>query len=262
MRRLGLCRAHTAQPSGLRLAAATTTGDCCSPIPSHVSSLLSLAPLLASFLSPPSPLGSLPLSHAASGIYSCPFLNFGPSRDPDDVEYDISLGKAIDVLRVDYSKSFDRDHCFNCDIYDESVQLEIGDPVSMKPVRGKKAYTTALRGLRAVVSRIVDGQVDFRVHDKKGAPPDWALKFSWTCKGQINIGVGPMFDFLISANSLYDLKRQPSSPEEAGPVMKHKIHRHRIEFTEIEPWELKRHLSKIIPMQGKDVEVAFAIGGA
>lgn len=287
MRRLGTSRCHLALPRHPRRVqqwqqAAVNSGLSSAPPPSasfHSLSTLLPCPQLPG---PPCPLSRLsaplasshttaspgtnlllPSSFPPAGFLLCPILNFGPSRDPEDQEYEISLGKIIDVLRDDYGKLFDRSPCFNFDIYDESVVLEIGDPVRMKPLKGINAYRQGLELLRAVVSRIVvDGKVECRVHDKT-APPTWALKVACVCSGKIDLGLGSI-DFQISANSLYDLVRQPSAREEAAaaaagrPAMSHKIHRHRIEFTEILPGELKRRLSGILPVQDRELAVAFA----
>lgn len=177
-----------------------------------------------------------------------PVLQFASKRDPEEEVYELSLGKIIDTLRDDYCSIFQRGP--NAEIYDERVVLEIGDPVCMKPLRGKLAYTRGLEVLRNIVTRIVaDGKVECHIHDKT-APPEWALKVFWVCSGQIG-----NLDFKISANSLYGLVRQPIATAADGPVMAYKIDRHRIEFTEILPWELKRHLSTALPA----AELNFAL---
>lgn len=246
MRRLGMsCRPP--RDSGGR--ADVLLGSLIS-VPFAASPLFSCAPLLCS------PLSATPFT-AASGLASpllfSPTLHFGSKRDPDDQEYDLCLGKVTDTLRDDYRAFFERGP--NFEIYDERVVLEIGDPVCMKPLRGKLLYTKGLDLLRGLVSRIVaDGKVECRIHDK--LPPEWALKVVWVCSGQIGLGLGPALDFQISANSLYGLARQPA---DAGqPKMSYKIDRHRIEFTEIVPWELKRHLSKVLPLQACELDMSLA----
>jgi len=161
----------------------------------------------------------------------------GPPRRPTD--YELSLGKIVDTLRSDYPAFFERPPDFS--IYDEHVVFELGRPFSgVSALRGKRQYRRALSALQHLGSSAVrDGMVACHVAD--GTPYGHALRVPWTCRGTM---AWPHCPIHISAVSLYSLA--PQGPGTVGGLgLSHRIHRHAIEFVEIQPPSLRSLLLRL-----------------
>lgn len=190
-----------------------------------------------------------------------------PPRAPS--EYDLNLGKIVDILKCDYPAMFERPP--NFEIYDESIVFELGQPFhAVSALRGKRAYCRALSALRSLSCGAVrDGRVRCKVAD--GEPYGHALRVPWTCEGNL---IWSGADLYISAVSLYSIRPQMPPPLNsqnsddfaAAPTalrsLSHRIHRHCIEFVEIHPPSLRSLLLRLWwKRQVCNVDPVFALGG-
>jgi len=154
-------------------------------------------------------------------------------------DYELSLGRIVDTLRSDYPAFFERSPDF--EIYDDGVVLELGQPFhSVAALRGKRRYIRALGALQRLAGgAIIDGVVNCRIYD--GTPCGYTLRVPWTCKGEM---LGLRRAVHVSAVSLYSVVPQAkSAPVSVGgsglTSLSHRIHRHTIEFVQIEPPSLR-----------------------
>lgn len=183
----------------------------------------------------------------------------GSSRAPRaPSEYDLSLGKIVDVLKCDYQAMFERPP--NFDIYDEEIVFELGRPFhAVSALRGKRRYCRALSAVRQLsCSAVRDGRVWCKVAD--GQPYGHALRVHWTCEGSLKWSGGSIY---IDAISLYSVRAQ-RPPVESLPTalqpLSHRIHRHCIEFVEIHPPSLRSVLLRYWWQRHCNVDPVFAIG--
>lgn len=155
-------------------------------------------------------------------------------------ELELSLGKIIDTLRIDYPAWFERSP--NLDIYDECVvfELDLGSALNTRPrsaLRGKRAYCRALLGLQRLAQGTVrDGKVKCSI--QHGSPCQYTLRVNWTCNGELAAIRCPVY---ISAISVYSVASEASANVPAD-IPAHRIDRHKIEFLEIHPPSLGRVL--------------------
>mmetsp|Transcript_100961 Transcript_100961/g.184165 ORF Transcript_100961/g.184165 Transcript_100961/m.184165 type:complete len:242 (-) Transcript_100961:59-784(-) len=161
-------------------------------------------------------------------------------------DYDLSLGKIRDTLHSDYPAFFERRP--NFEIYDERVVFELGQPFhSAAALRGKRAYSRAVGALqRLACSTVQDGSVRCRICD--GEAFGHALKVPWHLHGSLR--ALPFLDercatVHIHAISLYSVAPQASESSESSPLLTHRIHRHCIEFVEIQPPSLRSILMSL-----------------
>lgn len=167
-----------------------------------------------------------------------------PGAEQGATDYDLSLGKIVDTLRSDYPAFFERRP--NFEIYDERVVFELGQPFhSAAALRGKRGYTRAVGALQSLAcSTVRDGTVSCRICD--GSDYGHALKVPWHLHGSLRpfSSLGPLVESCatvhIHAISLYSITPQaPDSSESSPTFLSHRIHRHCIEFVEIEPPSLR-----------------------
>jgi len=181
----------------------------------------------------------------------------GAPRRPTD--YELSLGKIVDTLKGDYPAFFER--LPNFEIYDDGVVFELGQPFhSVSALRGKRVYRRALGALQRLGSTTLrNGAVRCRIAD--GSQYGHALRVSWECQGNIVWSDCPIF---VSAISLYSVTPQvPSlggSPVlECSTALSHRIHRHTIEFVEIQPPSLRSLLLRMWWQPHSRVEPVLAM---
>lgn len=158
----------------------------------------------------------------------------GLPNTPND--YELSLGKITDTLQSDYPAFFEREPDF--EIYHNQIALELGKPFEgMSGLRGKRSYSRILAALQRVACGTVRDPI-VTCHFSDGTPYGHALRVSWQVQGSM---VGFQCPIYISAISFYSLA--PQMPEfGASPVLSHRIHRHTIEFVEIQPPTLRNLL--------------------
>ncbi|CAK9061902.1 Hypothetical protein (Fragment), partial [Durusdinium trenchii] len=146
------------------------------------------------------------------------FPELPPDR-PD--EYRLSLGKITDTLRLDYQEFFQKQPDWS--IYDQSVVLQLRKPwEEPKQLAGcKGTYVTILKGIRAFCHRILPDvpEVDCQVCD--GRPYGCDLRVHWTFKGEVKFPVGEPHAVMISAISLYTLKRCSDAEDDSLPWRVH-----------------------------------------
>lgn len=165
----------------------------------------------------------------------------GSGRPRPNSDLDLSFGKIVDTLQMDYPALFERSP--NFDIYDECVVFELdlgsghdGRKLSARPLRGKRAYCRALLALQGLARGTVrDGKVKCSI--QHASPSDYTLRVNWTCHGQIAALGYPLY---IDAISVYSVASEASASEATLPL--HRIDRHKIEFLEIHPPSLGRIL--------------------
>eukprot|EP00747_Dinoflagellata_sp_TGD_P214551 gnl/TRDRNA2_/TRDRNA2_87395_c0_seq1.p1 gnl/TRDRNA2_/TRDRNA2_87395_c0~~gnl/TRDRNA2_/TRDRNA2_87395_c0_seq1.p1 ORF type:complete len:274 (+),score=19.92 gnl/TRDRNA2_/TRDRNA2_87395_c0_seq1:363-1184(+) len=186
-------------------------------------------------------------------------------RRPTD--YELSLGHIIDTLRNDYPAFFERSP--DWDIYGDSIELELGHPLEAVPrLHGKKSYQYALSALRRMGSRVVrDGNVVCRIKDRTTSIDGSALRVHWHCSGHISL-LGTLTPLYISAISAYKLAprdtgavqpvqlEQIQGPTGSRPLLSHVIHKHTIEFIEIQPPTLRDTLAALLPSQAREAQLA------
>lgn len=180
----------------------------------------------------------------------------GAPRRPTD--YELSLGKIVDVLQSDYPAFFER--LPNFDIYDDNIVLELGRPFhGVEALHGKRKYRGAIAALQRLGSTTLrDGLVRCRIAD--GGHYGHAVKVAWECHGTC-LWSCPVY---ISAISLYSLTPQVPSlsgePElKRSPALSHRIHRHTIEFVEIQPPSLRSLLLRLWWERHAQVEPVLAM---
>jgi len=181
----------------------------------------------------------------------------GTPRRPTD--YELSLGKIMDTLQNDYPAFFER--LPNFEIYDDSIVLELGRPFhAVSALHGKRKYRGAIAALQRLgITAVRGGMVRCRIAD--GTQYGHAVKVAWECSGTM-VGFCPVH---ISAISLYSVTPQVPSldgkPElECSPALSHRVHRHAIEFVEIQPPSLRSLLLRSWWQRQTQVEPVFAMG--
>mmetsp|Transcript_46529 Transcript_46529/g.107399 ORF Transcript_46529/g.107399 Transcript_46529/m.107399 type:complete len:257 (+) Transcript_46529:126-896(+) len=181
----------------------------------------------------PLPRSTLQLA-GSSRLLTDPHLH--PGKDDSPTDYELSLGKITETLRGDYPAFFERKPNFS--IYDERVEFELGRPFhSVSALRGKRAYSSALVALQRLGSSAVrDGAVLCQIGD--GTPYGHALRVAWECRGTMICSICPVY---VSGISLYSVTRALGG----DPTLSHRIHRHIIEFVEIQPPSLRSLLVQL-----------------
>mmetsp|Transcript_128393 Transcript_128393/g.256457 ORF Transcript_128393/g.256457 Transcript_128393/m.256457 type:complete len:301 (+) Transcript_128393:224-1126(+) len=210
---------------------------------------------------------SLPNFNSDHGALRCKPSGDLPPRAPS--EYDLSLGKIVDILKCDYPAMFERPP--NFEIYDEDIVFELGQPFhAVSALRGKQRYRRVLSAIRGLsCSAVQDGRVRCTVAD--GQPYGHALRVPWTCEGSL-IWSGARIH--ISAVSLYSIRAQmplpPGSQKSHGIAadpsavqsLSHRIHRHCIKFVEIHPPSIRSVLLRgSWRYQACNMDPVFALGG-
>lgn len=154
-----------------------------------------------------------------------------PKRPSD---YDLSLGKIIDTLHRDYPAMFERRPDFN--IYDKHIVFELGTPFhAVSALHGKRRYRRALQALQHFACGLVqDGSVRCKVYD--GTSVGKTLRVSWHCEGWMRYLNRPIY---VSAISLYNVAERSPGTAIDNVGLSHTVHRHTIEFVEIQPPSLR-----------------------
>jgi len=176
---------------------------------------------------------------------------YATGRPQGSSEFDLSLGKIVDTLRVDYPAMFERSP--NFDIYDECIifELDFGRThENVRGLRGKRKYHRALITLQSLAMKTIsNAKVECTV--QLGSPYDYTLRVNWTCEGEISKIYGPLY---MSAISLYSVSNEVSLGA-ADQLPLHRINRHKIEFVEIHPplirnllphfwWQPQHHMAE------------------
>lgn len=194
--------------------------------------------------------------HLLSPVDESPCQGGGPQRRPTD--YELSIGKIADTLQSDYAAFFER--VPNFEIYDDSITLELGQPFhGVSALHGKRAYRGAIVALQRLGSTLHDGAVRCKIAD--GAPYGHAVKVAWECRGNL---LSPLCPIYISAISLYSVTPQVPSlsrvPElDRGLALSHRVHRHSIEFVEIQPPSVRSLLLRLWWQRQTQIEPVLAM---
>jgi len=214
------------------------------------------------------PLSDVPLAWIGgllgcydSQLYSQPHeLPCQAGKEPRrPTDYELSLGKIVDTLQSDYPAFFERFP--NFEIYDESVVLELGQPFhNVSALHGKRHYRRAIAALQRLgASTVCDGAVRCSVED--GTRYGHAVRVAWECRGHMMLSICPIY---ISAISLYSVTPQVASLTgepmlEHGPALSHRVHRHTIEFVEIQPPSLRSLLLRLWWQQQTQIQPVLAM---
>lgn len=180
-------------------------------------------------------------------------------RRPSDFELD--LGKVADTLSRDYPAFFDSKPEYG--IYHEDIKFCLGAdiksslgadqaPDGRNVITGKRAYMNSMEALRKIARTTVsDGKVTYRLG--KAEQYGHHLRVNWECRGHMLKAV----PFHITAISLYSIAATKiNQSEPGGLLLTHKVHRHVISVTEVNPPSLRRALLGWLPQRQPEPALA------